>query len=219
MTANSPSSGAESASSANDSDTQARRPSNGELSAGFQSDPTVDEGAVDGLLTAEEFPAEFHENRHDRTLYAKYLQRFNAARDQRGESAQGGLFGGEPPILGVQLATAQVLVEFGWKFLGGYESVQCILINRQVRLKPCAQFAIARAPCLRVGIDSATCRFVDRAGRVWGHRDTITYPATPNTTGSIASIPYAALSIFRSFPRVLTGAVSGLASAVVRMRT
>ena len=35
---------------------------------------------------------------------AKYLQRFNAARHQRGEPAQGGLFGGEPAILGVQLA-------------------------------------------------------------------------------------------------------------------
>ena len=33
---------------------------------------------------------------------AKYLQRFNAARHQRGEPAQGGLFGGEPAILGVQ---------------------------------------------------------------------------------------------------------------------
>jgi sugar diacid utilization regulator len=72
MTANSPSSGAESASSTNDSDTQARRASSGELSAGFQSDPTIDENTVDGRLTAEEFPAESHENRDDRTLYAKY---------------------------------------------------------------------------------------------------------------------------------------------------
>ena len=88
---------------------------------------------------------------------AKYLQRFNAARHQRGQPAQGGLFGGEPTILGVQLAIVEVLVEFGSKFLGGYESVHRILINRQVRLKPCAQFAIVRASCLRVGIDSATC--------------------------------------------------------------
>jgi sugar diacid utilization regulator len=72
MTANSPSSGAESASSTNDSDTQARRASNGELSARFQSDPTIDENAVDGRLTADEFPAEFHENRDARTIYAKY---------------------------------------------------------------------------------------------------------------------------------------------------
>jgi hypothetical protein len=42
---------------------------------------------------------------------------------------------------------------------------------------------------------------------------------TPNTTGSIASIPNVALSIFRSLPRVLTSAASGLASAVVRVRT
>jgi hypothetical protein len=42
---------------------------------------------------------------------------------------------------------------------------------------------------------------------------------TPNTTGNIASIPSVALSIFRSLPRVLTSAASGLASAVVRVRT
>ena len=50
---------------------------------------------------------------------AKYLQRFNAARHQRGEPAQRGLFGGEPTILGVQRAIVEVLVEFGSKFLGG----------------------------------------------------------------------------------------------------
>ena len=50
---------------------------------------------------------------------AKYLRRFNAARDERGEAAQGGLFGGEPTILGVQLAIVAVLVEFDSKFLGG----------------------------------------------------------------------------------------------------
>ncbi len=32
-----------------------------------------------------------------------------------------------------------------------------------------------------------------------GHRDTIAYPATPNTTGTIASIPSAAFNIFSSF--------------------
>jgi hypothetical protein len=50
---------------------------------------------------------------------AKYLQGFNAARDERGEPAQGGLFVGEATILGVQLAIVQVLVKFGSKFLGG----------------------------------------------------------------------------------------------------
>ena len=39
-----------------------RKRDDGELSAGFQSDLTVDEDAVDGLLTAEEFAAEFDEN-------------------------------------------------------------------------------------------------------------------------------------------------------------
>jgi hypothetical protein len=45
--------------------------------------------------------------------------RFNAARHQRGHSAQRGLFGGEPAILGVQRAIVAVLVEFGSTFLGG----------------------------------------------------------------------------------------------------
>ena len=56
MTAEPPSSGAKSASSTIDPDAQARRANDGELSAGFQSDLTTDEDAVDGLLTAEEFP-------------------------------------------------------------------------------------------------------------------------------------------------------------------
>jgi sugar diacid utilization regulator len=72
MTANSPSSVAESASSTIDPDAQAGRASDGELSAGFQSDLAIDEDAVDGLLTVEEFAAEFDENRDDVTLYAEY---------------------------------------------------------------------------------------------------------------------------------------------------
>jgi sugar diacid utilization regulator len=64
MTAHSPSSVAESASSTIDPD--------GVLSAGFHSDLTIDEDAVDGLLTAEDFPAEFDENLDDGTLYAEY---------------------------------------------------------------------------------------------------------------------------------------------------
>jgi hypothetical protein len=88
---------------------------------------------------------------------AKYRQRFNAARHQRGHSAQGGLFGGEPAILGVEVGIVEVLVEFGGKILGGYECVHRILINRLVRSKLCAQFVIVGASCLRVGIDSATC--------------------------------------------------------------
>ena len=64
MTAHSRSSVAESASSTIDPD--------GELSAGFQSDLTIDDDAVDALLTAEDFAAEFDENLDDGTLYAKY---------------------------------------------------------------------------------------------------------------------------------------------------
>jgi sugar diacid utilization regulator len=72
MTANSPSSVAESASSTIDPDAQAGRPNDGKLSAGFQSNLTIDEDAVDGLLTAEELAAEFDENRGDAKLYAEY---------------------------------------------------------------------------------------------------------------------------------------------------
>ena len=72
MTANSPSSVAESASSTIDPDVQARRANDGELSAGFQSDLTTDDDAVDGLLTAEELAAEVDENLDEGTLYAEY---------------------------------------------------------------------------------------------------------------------------------------------------
>jgi hypothetical protein len=72
MTANSRSSVAESASSTTDPDARARRANDGELSAGFQSDQTVDEDAVDELLAAEELPAEFDENRDDASFYAEY---------------------------------------------------------------------------------------------------------------------------------------------------
>jgi sugar diacid utilization regulator len=72
MTAHAPSPVAESASSTIDPDAQPRRASNGEPSAGFQSHVPIDQDAMDGLLTAEEFPAEFDENRDDGKLYAKY---------------------------------------------------------------------------------------------------------------------------------------------------
>jgi sugar diacid utilization regulator len=72
MTANSPSPVAESASSTNDPDTQARRANDGEPRPGFQSARTIDEDAVDGLVTAEEFPAEFDENHDDANFYAEY---------------------------------------------------------------------------------------------------------------------------------------------------
>jgi sugar diacid utilization regulator len=46
--------------------------SNGELSAGFQSDQTVDEDAVDELLAVENFAVEFDENLDDANFYAEY---------------------------------------------------------------------------------------------------------------------------------------------------
>jgi sugar diacid utilization regulator/uncharacterized protein YoaH (UPF0181 family) len=72
MTADSPSSVAESAGSTIDPDAQARRASDGELSAGFHSDLTIDQDAVDGPLTGEELAAEFDENFDDGKLHAEY---------------------------------------------------------------------------------------------------------------------------------------------------
>jgi sugar diacid utilization regulator len=73
MTANSPSSGPESASSTIDPDAQARRANPGELSAGFQSDLTIDQVAADGGLTAAEFPNERFDKSVDSTqLYTEY---------------------------------------------------------------------------------------------------------------------------------------------------
>jgi sugar diacid utilization regulator len=72
MTAHSPGSVAESASSTIDPDAQARRANGGEPSAGFQSDLTIDDDALDGLVTAEELAAEFDENLDNGKLYADY---------------------------------------------------------------------------------------------------------------------------------------------------
>jgi sugar diacid utilization regulator len=72
MTAHSPRSVAESASSTTDPDAQARRANDGKLSARLQSDLTIDEDAVDGLVTAEEFAAEFDQNLDDGKLHAEY---------------------------------------------------------------------------------------------------------------------------------------------------
>jgi len=72
MIANSTSSVAESTSSPVDPDAQARRANDGERSAGFQSDLTTHEDAVDALLTAEEFAVEFDENLDDGELYTEY---------------------------------------------------------------------------------------------------------------------------------------------------
>jgi sugar diacid utilization regulator len=71
MTANSPGSGAESASSTTDPDAQARRANDGELSA-LQSDVTIDQVAADGGFAAE-FPNERFDKSVDSTqLYAEY---------------------------------------------------------------------------------------------------------------------------------------------------
>jgi hypothetical protein len=73
MTAHSPSSGAELASSTTDPDAKETRANDGQPSEGFHSDLTIDEDAVDGLLTAEE-PADGQppESVDSAQLYAKY---------------------------------------------------------------------------------------------------------------------------------------------------
>ena len=87
MTATSSRSVAESASSTIDPDAQARRAHDGEPSAGFPSDLTIDDDALDGLVTAEDFAAEFDENLHDRTLYAEYRRLAELAAAHPGTSA------------------------------------------------------------------------------------------------------------------------------------
>ena len=72
MTADSPSSVAESASSTIDPDAQATRANKGEPSAGFHSDLTIDQDAVDGFFTAEECAAAFDEHHDDGTWYGEY---------------------------------------------------------------------------------------------------------------------------------------------------
>jgi signal transduction histidine kinase len=103
MTANSLSSDDESASSTTDPDAQARRANDGELSAGFPSDLTIDRDAVDGLLTAEEFAAEFDDNLDDGTLYAEYRR---LAAEQAAVRRLGTLVarGGEPSEVGGAVA-------------------------------------------------------------------------------------------------------------------
>jgi signal transduction histidine kinase len=73
MTGHSLSPVADSASGAIDSDVQARRANDGELSAGFQSDAAIDEDSVDGLVAAER-PADGRpsESVDSALLYAKY---------------------------------------------------------------------------------------------------------------------------------------------------
>jgi sugar diacid utilization regulator len=72
VTANSPSSVAESASSTIDPNVRARRANDGEPSARFQSELTTDEDAVDGLPAAEDFAAECDESLDEGKLYAEY---------------------------------------------------------------------------------------------------------------------------------------------------
>jgi hypothetical protein len=72
MIAKSPGSVVDPASSTIEPDAQARRANDGELSAVFPSDPTIDQHAVDELLIAEELAAEFDEDLDDGSLYVRY---------------------------------------------------------------------------------------------------------------------------------------------------
>jgi len=74
MTADATSAVAESASSTIDPDVHASRGNDCELRAGIQSALTIDDDAVDELVGAEEFAAEFDENLDDGTLQLKYCR-------------------------------------------------------------------------------------------------------------------------------------------------
>jgi hypothetical protein len=99
-----PRSGDESASSTIDPDAQARRANDGDLSAGFQSDLTIDADAVDGLLTAEE-PADGrpHKSVDSAQLYAKY-RRLAAEQAALRRVATLVVRGGEPSEVGGAVA-------------------------------------------------------------------------------------------------------------------
>jgi hypothetical protein len=71
-----------------------------------------------------------------------------------------------------------------------------------------------RSRVLHARRDRQCCLLIRRpCGRVCGHRDTNTYPAKPNTAGSIGTIPNVALSIVRPFPRAHRHS-AGFAAAV-----
>jgi hypothetical protein len=72
MSAHSPRSVAASASSPIDPDGHARTANGGEPSAGIHPDPTIDEDAVHGLVTAADFAAAFDTHRDAGTLSATY---------------------------------------------------------------------------------------------------------------------------------------------------
>jgi sugar diacid utilization regulator len=99
-----PRSGDESASSTTDPDAQARRANDGDLSAGFPSDLTIDADAVDGLLTAEE-PADGrpHKSVDSAQLYAKY-RRLAAEQAALRRVAALVVRGGEPSEVGGAVA-------------------------------------------------------------------------------------------------------------------
>jgi len=62
----------ESASNTIDPDAQERHANEDGLGAGFEADLAIDDDAVDGLFTAEEFAAEFDVNHGDARLFAEY---------------------------------------------------------------------------------------------------------------------------------------------------
>lgn len=74
MTATSPSQLTESASSTTDPKLRPQPTNDGELSAGIQSDPAVNDDAVDGLFAVEDLAAEFDEDLDEGSLLANYRQ-------------------------------------------------------------------------------------------------------------------------------------------------
>src|SRR5258705_387741 len=205
MTANSPSSVAESASSTIDPDAQARRGNDGEPSAGFPSDLTIDEVAVDGLLTAEEFVAEFDENRDDGTLYAEY-RRLAAEQAALGRVATLVAGGVEPAeVLGAVADEMRRCVPADTAGLWRFES------DREITLVAAAAEpdALARWPLgTRTPVDGNTlATLVQRSG--WPAR----IDSYDNVPGQVAArVRAVGVSAAVGVPIIVDGRVWGLAA-------
>src|SRR5262249_24147818 len=105
----------------------------------------------------------------------------------------------------------------------GFAVICSHALNSLCSLRFCARLARNRwimvasspLPARRTCASVSIVRLADSAIGL-GQLAVIAYPATQNVTGSIASIPWAAFSIVRSFPCVLTG--GGIGAALTSLR-
>ena len=124
---------------------------------------------------------------------AKYLQRFNAVRHQRGDPAQGGLFGGEPTILRVQRATVEGTR--GGACREGPATASSSMAS--LRLKPCAQFAVVGVPALR----SRVCALGLATGELGSsHHRTQRHRTPPAASPAFHTLHSASFALFLGSP-------------------